>query len=110
MARFINEAADVDVLEVHSLGISTPTEEEAQDPASSLVAQLTYWTRPVNFLVVPAMSIPCRFSSEGLPLAIQLIGKPFHESRLLQAAAVFESVADVRELRPVTCLTSRTEH
>jgi aspartyl-tRNA(Asn)/glutamyl-tRNA(Gln) amidotransferase subunit A len=104
LARFLDAIGEVDVLAVPCLGIPTPTiaatEDSSSVSVSSLVAQLSYWTRPVNFLGVPAISVPCGFFPDGLPLGIQLIGKPFQEALLLQAAAAFEAVSGMRGCWP----------
>jgi len=49
---------------------------------------------PGNLTGLPAMSVPCGFSSAGLPIGLQLIGRPFDERTVLQAAAAFESAYD----------------
>ena len=40
------------------------------------------FTVPVNLAGLPAMSIPCGFDSQGLPMSMQLIGKHFGEEAL----------------------------
>ena len=47
---------------------------------------------PGNLTGLPAASVPCGFSDGGLPIGMQLIGKPFAESTVLQAAAAYERV------------------
>jgi aspartyl-tRNA(Asn)/glutamyl-tRNA(Gln) amidotransferase subunit A len=47
-------------------------------------------TRPVNAWGVPAISVPCGFSSEGLPIGLQIIGPPHGEKNVLRAAYAFE--------------------
>jgi len=47
-------------------------------------------TRPANLAGLPAISIPCGFSSEGMPVGLQLIGPRFGESTLLRAAWSYE--------------------
>jgi len=52
------------------------------------------FTTPVNMAGVPAVSLPLRLSSRGLPLSLQLIGQPFKESTLLSVAAWLEREAN----------------
>ncbi len=47
-------------------------------------------TRPVNAWGLPAISVPCGFSSEGLPIGLQIIGPPHGEKNVLGAAYAFE--------------------
>ena len=53
------------------------------------------YTAPINLVGLPAISIPCGFSREGLPIGLQLVGNYFEENRLFQAAYSLE-----RELEP----------
>ena len=55
---------------------------------------------PWNHLGNPAMSIPAGFSPEGMPLAIQIIGRPGDESTLLSLAAQIEAERPWAEMRP----------
>lgn len=43
-----------------------------------------------NFLGFPAMSIPCGFGEDGLPVSLMLMGKPFSEARLIEAGTAYE--------------------
>ena len=54
-----------------------------------------------TFAGLPAISLPCGFSSEGLPMGLQIIGKPQGDADLLALAAAYESIAqDVLQRRP----------
>ena len=55
---------------------------------------------PWNHLGNPAMSIPAGFSPEGMPLAIQIIGRPGDEPTLLSLAAQIEAERPWAEMRP----------
>ena len=44
-----------------------------------------------NFLGCPAMSLPCGFHSNGLPLSFQIVGKAFDEAMLYRIAAAYEA-------------------
>ena len=50
------------------------------------------FTVPASLAGIPAMSIPCGYSSKGLPIAMQIMGKPFSEMTLLKAAFTFEKL------------------
>jgi len=54
------------------------------------------FTVPINLAGVPAISVPAGLSAEGLPLGLQLIGKPFDEATLLRVARGVEKAADYK--------------
>ena len=62
------------------------------DDVSKAPARLT--TRLVNYLGLCSISVPCGFSSEGLPIGLQLIGKPFDEAVILNLANAYEGLTD----------------
>ncbi|HEY0752851.1 MAG TPA: amidase [Ktedonobacteraceae bacterium] len=51
-------------------------------------------TMPFNLAGLPAVSFPCGFSTSGLPLGMQAIGKPFEESMILRIAHVYQHMTD----------------
>ncbi len=51
------------------------------------------FTVTVNMAGLPGISVPAGLSSEGLPLGLQLIGKPFDEATLFRAAQAIEDAA-----------------
>lgn len=66
-------------------------------PGSGMTARCT---SPSNATGLPAMSVPCGFTSAGLPIGLQLIGRPFEEALLFQVAHGYESVSPSRGRRP----------
>lgn len=48
-------------------------------------------TRPSNLTGLPAITLPCGLTQEGLPIGLQLIGRPFEEATILQLAHGFEA-------------------
>ena len=64
------------------------------------VAALTQYTRPYNITGFPAISVPCGFSSGGMPIGLQLAGRPFDEETVLRAAHAYEQSTDWHSRRP----------
>ncbi len=57
-------------------------------------------SRPANFTGLPAISVPCGFTRDGLPVGLQLIGRAFDEATLLRIAFAYESANDWRGRHP----------
>lgn len=57
-------------------------------------------TEPCDLTGLPALSLPCGFSSGQLPIGLQLIGRPFEESLILRAGYAFEQATDWHKQRP----------
>jgi amidase len=64
------------------------------------MSRRTGYTPPWNYLGNPAASVPAGFTPEGLPLSVQLIGRPDDEATLLSLAAQIESERPWAERRP----------
>jgi len=56
------------------------------------------YTYPFNFTQQPAASVPCGFSSDGLPLALQIVGPPRQDALVLRAACAYESAHPFKTL------------
>jgi aspartyl-tRNA(Asn)/glutamyl-tRNA(Gln) amidotransferase subunit A len=61
-------------------------------------ADLTYktpsFTNAFNLTGLPAMSIPCGFSSSGLPIGLQIAGRAFEETTVFRLAHAYEQATD----------------
>jgi aspartyl-tRNA(Asn)/glutamyl-tRNA(Gln) amidotransferase subunit A len=55
---------------------------------------------PVNLAGLPAISVPCGFAPDGLPIGLQLIGQAFDEMTLLRAAHAYEQATDYHKRTP----------
>ena len=55
---------------------------------------------PFNLSGVPAMAMPCGFSSEGLPISMQVIGRPFEENAVFRLGHAYQQRTDWHERRP----------
>lgn len=94
----------VDALLTPVLPIPTPTLEQtaySNGPAYlKMVVALTRNTRPINFLGLPALSVTCGFTSDGMPTSFQLIGRPFSESLLLRLGHRFQMETNIHRAMP----------
>ncbi|MED5562335.1 MAG: Asp-tRNA(Asn)/Glu-tRNA(Gln) amidotransferase subunit GatA [Cyanobacteriota bacterium] len=70
----------------------------ADDPLAMYLADLL--TIPANLAGLPAISLPCGFDDDGLPIGVQLIANVLEESRLLQVAFHYEQAANVMANHP----------
>jgi aspartyl-tRNA(Asn)/glutamyl-tRNA(Gln) amidotransferase subunit A len=66
--------------------------EKSQNPIQMYLADI--YTLSANLAGLPAMSAPCGFSPEGMPIGMQLIGNYFSEARMLQVAHRFQQATD----------------
>jgi aspartyl-tRNA(Asn)/glutamyl-tRNA(Gln) amidotransferase subunit A len=97
LERFRHAAAtiyrEVDVIVTPSTPILPPRIAELEKDPKELRRKETLLlrnARPFNILGVPAISLPCGFSDEGLPIGLQLSGRPGEEALLLAVAHQFE--------------------
>ena len=65
--------------------------------AVALAPVLTRLTSPFNFTGLPALSVPCGVTSDGLPIGLQIVGAPWAERRVLRVGRAFELSNSVRE-------------
>jgi len=72
---------------------------EGQD-AVAAAAALTAYTSPFNLTGLPAISVPCGFDANGLPIGLQLVSAPWAEARLLRVARAYERATSWHERRP----------
>ena len=66
--------------------------EKINDPLKMYLSDI--FTIPVNLAGTCGLSLPCGVSDDGLPIGMQLIGKPFDEATILRAGYSFEQATD----------------
>ncbi|MFC1826170.1 amidase family protein, partial [Thermodesulfobacteriota bacterium] len=72
--------------------------EKVDDPLTMYLSDI--FTLSANLAGIPGMSVPCGFSSEGLPIGLQIMGNHFEEGKLLKVAYNFEQATDFHKQKP----------
>ncbi|MDO9707219.1 amidase [Paracraurococcus lichenis] len=105
LRQFVAETlTGFDLVATPTLRTRVPTLAETDidaDPANwSRFIAVSANTRPFNYLGLPTISIPCGFDDRGLPIGLQLAGRPFAEAAVLRAADAFQQVTDWHRKAP----------
>jgi aspartyl-tRNA(Asn)/glutamyl-tRNA(Gln) amidotransferase subunit A len=102
---------DADLLVVPTIPEPAPALETVKAGSTEEIVRrmgrFSRLTRPWNALGLPALSVPCGFAVNGLPLGLTVVGRPFDETTVLRAGHAYEQAAgwwrrrpDVRDLPP----------
>jgi aspartyl-tRNA(Asn)/glutamyl-tRNA(Gln) amidotransferase subunit A len=70
------------------------------DPNGTMWMEWTPFTFPFNLTQQPAASVPCGFTSSGLPIGIQIVGRQGDDARVLQAAYALERLLNLADRHP----------
>ena len=108
MRRAVEALFDtVDVLllpTTHGLPPSITVAQKGNVPGRSETISLNIWS---NIFGLPAISIPCGFSAEGLPIGLQLIGPRFGEATVLAVAHQYQQATDWHKRHPQGLLANQ---
>ena len=96
--KFEQFFSEYDLLLTATTPIAAPLIEGPD--AVKQAATLTRFTAPFNFTGLPAISLPCGFTDQGLPIGLQIITRPWGEVSLLRAAQAYESATEWHSKRP----------
>jgi aspartyl-tRNA(Asn)/glutamyl-tRNA(Gln) amidotransferase subunit A len=95
-ARFLAETmGDADAVLLPTVAAETPSiaDVEAREKGAEilpLIGQFTRLTRPFNYLGLPAVAYPRAVDGNGIPVSMQLVGRPLQEAKLLAIAGGIE--------------------
>ncbi len=104
LSAYMAATSGVDAVLAPVAPVAAPTIAESDvgnsPNAEAVIQRLTRFTRPINYLGLPSLSIPSGFNAKGLPIGMQLIGRSFDEATLLTIGAAFQRVTDFHEKVP----------
>ena len=96
--------ARADVLATPLMMMPVPTIAEtdvADNPGFlDIITRIGHTTRPINYLGLPGLSVPCGFTVNGLPVSFQLVGRPYDEKTLYRVGRAYERETEWAERAP----------
>jgi aspartyl-tRNA(Asn)/glutamyl-tRNA(Gln) amidotransferase subunit A len=104
LAAYLAAVAGADAVIAPVAPVAAPTLAESDvgngPDAEAVIQRLTRFTRPINYLGLPSLSIPSGFTKSGLPVGMQLVGRSFDEAMLLRIGAAFQRATDFHDRVP----------
>ena len=95
---------DYDLLMAPTVPIGAPSLDDERVSVGGeehqKLAVMPRLTRPFNITGTPTISVPCGFTSDGMPIGVQLSGRAFEDALVLRAAQAYESATDWHTRRP----------
>ncbi len=97
--QILDALEKVDVLVLPSGPVTAPPVEsspgiQSKEHALTGLAGRISFTGPFNLAGTPALSVPCGFSSSGMPMGLQIVGRPFAEETVMKVAHAYEQNTD----------------
>ena len=102
--QILDALEEVDVLVLPTGPVTAPPVEsvpgiESKEHSLTGLAGRISFTGPFNLAGTPAISVPCGFSAAGMPMGLQIVGKPFDEETVLKVAHAYEQNTDWHNCR-----------
>ena len=73
---------------------------KSREDADSRIFGMRNFTGPFNLANVPALAVPCGFTSENLPVSLQIVGRPFDDQTVMKVGHVYEQATPWHTMRP----------
>ena len=93
---------EYDALILPTTPISAPLLEG--ENAIERARQLTRFTAPFNLTGLPALSVPCGFTTEGLPIGLQIVSRAWNEAGVLRTGFAFQEATEWHKAKPEIAL------
>jgi len=98
LAAHLEAIGDVDVIIAPASRAAAPTIAETDvgggPNAEATIVAITRFMRPVNYLGVPSLVVPAGRSQGGMPIGLQLVGRPFRDERLIALGRAFQAATE----------------
>lgn len=104
-AEFLEAFKSVDVficptLPFTATGVGETLVEIVEGAPEDMLSAIMQFTGVPSLTGLPSLNVPCGFDGDGLPIGMQVIGKPFDESTLFRAGAAYQRMTDFHEQAP----------
>ena len=101
---YIEAFQDIDFLLAPTVPVTAPRMGERTIQVNGVDENtqnmLTLLNRPFNLSRMPSVSVPCGFDNDGMPIGLQIVGKPFDEKLVLRVAFAYEQATDWHDKHP----------
>jgi len=106
LSHLLEALQEVDALVMPATPVTAPRLGQARVEINGreydVRGTLTRFSSPFNLAGFPALVIPCGFDGRGLPIGLQVVGRPFDEATILRIGDAYQQVTDWHLRRPVT--------
>ena len=104
-AQFLDAFKSVDVficptLPFTATRVGEMTVEIETDVEEDMLSAIMQFTGVPSLTGLPSLAVPCGFDDDGLPVGMQVIGRPFDEARLFRVGATFQGATDFHTRTP----------
>jgi aspartyl-tRNA(Asn)/glutamyl-tRNA(Gln) amidotransferase subunit A len=104
LAAHLEAIGDIDAILAPTSRAPAPTIEETDTGggpgAEAAIIAITRFMRPINYLGLPSLVVPAGSSPPGLPIGLQLIGRPFGDEILIALGNAFQAATDYHKRVP----------
>ena len=104
LAAYLAAVAGTDAMIAPVAPTPAPTIAESDvgnsNDAEAVIQRVTRFTRPINYLGLPSLSIPTGFTKTGLPVGMQIVGRSFDEAMLIRIGSAFQRATDFHQRVP----------
>ncbi len=104
LSAYLAAVAGTDAVIAPVAPMPAPTIAESDvgnsNDAEAVIQRVTRFTRPINYLGLPSLSIPAGFTKSGLPVGMQIVGRSFDEAMLVRIGAAFQRATDHHQKVP----------